>query len=316
MQISQFLQDGKSSVGTEFATFEDFQNQLELYENQEFCVFSISSSHKLQRNEILPNNLGNLRDRLKYEQVRYQCLFYGSPRAKKETNAESDAESDAESEAESVQNEAEDDTENDENASVGQNAQRISKRRQTKSNRQNCESYFFVRHHEHNGVHSLRIVRINENHNHQRSETLFKTLPKQRRKTLKEAEPYLKHVLLCKPSLQLVQADVTNSSENKGVVTRQDLKNYKNRKLNKFIGEDDLEKMISLLVEIWSRRDQIHIGHEDRIFLDNLSKKKQVFTRLIPIKFRDISSQYLFTKWRFFSYDYKTSIVHFNSKTC
>lgn len=110
---------------------------------------------------------------------------------------------------------------------------------------------------------------MNTEHDHQRSETLFKTLPKQRRRTIKEAEPYLKHVLSVKPNLQLVQTDEAASTG--GVVKRQDLTNYKNRKLlgSGPLDEDDLTKMVNAMKKV--------VGATIKVFHNNDGELEVVY---------------------------------------
>lgn len=253
------------AIGTEFASFSDFEKSLNLYEKKEFCVYSVSSSKLLHADE---NVNSEICEKLKYKYVRYQCLFYGTPREKKAAN-ENDENRENDSDIENA-------LDSDGNEQNEHRVQKLTKRRQSKSYRQKCTSYFTVRHNEQDGTHKLSIVAMNEIHDHARSETLFKSLPKQRRQTIKEAEPYLKHVMGVKPNLQLVQADITNTSENHGIVKRQDLYNFKNRQLNTLMGEDDLSKMINEMQKV--------VGSTVKVFHNEENELEAVYFQDIYMK--------------------------------
>lgn len=219
-------------VGSQFESFADFEERLQAYEKQENAVFSVSTGNFLKTGR---NVTEEVRERLKYKFRRYECLFYGKPRGKNRNNNnevnDEQPGANAVDGADGVDGAAA--VAVNDNAQGEQNPPRVIKKRQSKSYRQNCTSYFVVRYHKNNGAPILRITAMNENHEqHQRSKTLFKMLPKQRRATLNEAVPYLRHVMAVKPSLQLVQAHITSNSSNHGVVKRADLYNYRNRKLN------------------------------------------------------------------------------------
>lgn len=195
-------------VGTEFGSFSEFEDELTKYEESVKSVFSVSSSRRLK---VGPNLTEEDCEKLKYEFIRYECLFYGQPRKTLRDDEE--------------------------------------RQRQTKSYRSGCKSYFTVGIHQNGNTSVLRIRNISGNHNHERNDTIFKSLPKRRRLTIKEAAPYLKHVMNVKPNMQLVQADITNTSANHGVVKRADLYNFKYKNQH-WIGDSDLEKMFNEMKNI------------------------------------------------------------------
>lgn len=103
------------------------------------------------------------------------------------------------------------------------------RKRQTKTYRQGCSARFTISSKIKNGEYILSINSLVEEHDHQRSDGLFKVLPKQRQATLKKAEPFLKNVLPIKPNMMLLQNQICTNDADSGVVKRRDIYNLRNK---------------------------------------------------------------------------------------
>lgn len=193
-------------VGTVFQSHEEFRFQLDRFEKQIKCNFSISSSKKLvASNAVSAENV----DIFKYKYARFICKFGEKPR----------------------------DT-------IGTNV----RKRQTKSYKQRCPAYFSIGFKKVNNVNVLQIAIFNGEHSHALSDEFFKTLPKQRRQTIDEATPFLKHIVNVKPNYQLVQNEVRNTIG--GLVKRRDLYNFKAKHVDTANEPDELQTMIQEMQSI------------------------------------------------------------------
>lgn len=119
------------------------------------------------------------------------------------------------------------------------------RKRQTKTFRQGCSSRFSISSKLRNGEYILRINSLIEEHDHPRSEKLFKVLPKQRRATLEKVQPYLEKVFPVKPNMMLVQNQICTNDADGGIVKRRDLYNLRSKMKESLIGNNDLEKMVN-----------------------------------------------------------------------
>lgn len=128
------------------------------------------------------------------------------------------------------------------------------RKRQSKTYRQACPANFTIGSAKRHGELILRIIQLNEQHNHETSDTLFKALPKQRRETIHAAEPYLQQVIPLKPNMQLLQNQISVNDSDKGSVKRQDLYNLRRRMNETPIDANDLEKMIDEMKSVDGKR--------------------------------------------------------------
>lgn len=116
------------------------------------------------------------------------------------------------------------------------------RKRKTTSYKQGCPSFFRLNFKQSNDESYLYISAFVGGHNHLRSASLYKTLPKQRRKTIDESSDFLSRVVNIEPNIQLLQKEVASSSSNHGVVKRSDLRNYKSKLQSESFPKESLPK--------------------------------------------------------------------------
>lgn len=95
----------------------------------------------------------------------------------------------------------------------------------------------------------LQVHAFTPNHNHDLTEKLYRAMPKQRRKVLSNAKPFLDRVMNIKPDYKLLQYDLSMESDGKGVVKRRDLYNY-NAKIKNSFGATEMEQIVNELLSI------------------------------------------------------------------
>lgn len=95
----------------------------------------------------------------------------------------------------------------------------------------------------------FRLITVNNEHNHPHTEAQFKGLPKQRRKTIDEASPYLKQVMNVQPNYMLLQNEVRKNSSTQGIIKRGDLRNFKAKHQSATAGITDLEQLVGELTK-------------------------------------------------------------------
>lgn len=178
------------SVGTVFGSYIEFQLRLAAYEKQEKANFRIDTSCLLKvKEEILEEKRITEHEVLNFH-YKYAKFMCKFGGSARQTTAQ--------------------------------------RQRNTSTFRQECKASFSIGFRKNQNGTRL-VTKVANEHNHVRSADSFKVMPKQRRQTIDEASPYLKHVINVKPNFQLLQNDVPTSSKEKGVVKRWDLHNYTKR---------------------------------------------------------------------------------------
>lgn len=95
----------------------------------------------------------------------------------------------------------------------------------------------------------LEVHSFTPNHNHELNEKLYHAMPKQRRKVLANAKPFLDRVMNTKPDYKLLQHDLSIEGEGTGIVKRRDLYNY-NAKIKDSFGTTEMEQIVNELLSI------------------------------------------------------------------
>lgn len=216
-------------TGTFFQSVDEFRDRLSQCEKQENCNFLVDSSKLLKVGGDISDDV--LKN-INYKSACFKCKYAGKPRANQVTDDE---------------------------------RQRIN----TKSYKQDCESFFTISHKVINGQHRLQILKLNENHAHLRSENLFKSMPKQRRHTIESLAEYLKKVVDVRPSIQLLQQQISTKTD---VVKRKDIYNFRAKQTrlqhNVTIDLSDLEKVVAEMQTV--QGSAVKILHNDNNELDGL----------------------------------------------
>lgn len=145
------------------------------------------------------------------------------------------------------------------------NTNPVNAKRQSKSYRDNCKAFFSVGLKTNNGVPVLRILNLNEQHSHERNETLFKAMPKQRRHTIDGAAPFLKQVANVKPNNLLLQTELVTSNANNQPVKRSDVKNALVKMRNTPENTNDLVKMVNAMQKIEGAIVKVVTNHQNEL---------------------------------------------------
>lgn len=155
------------------------------------------------------------------------------------------------------------------------NVNPANEKRQSKSYRDECKSFFSVGLKQKDGDFILRIINLIENHNHGRNSTLFKSMPKQRRNTISGSAPFLAQVANVKPNTLLLQNELTHSSENNQPVKRSDVKNALAKIRKKPDDTNDLVSMVNAMKKIQGAVVKVYHNSQNELeyFQDRLMKQ-------------------------------------------
>lgn len=122
--------------------------------------------------------------------------------------------------------------------------------RVTKTYKQQCPSYISVRQKSRNNVRVLEIANMVEEHNHPLNEELFRHMPKQRIKLIKENEKDLEKYFSTKSNYAAIQNKINIESEGQ-IVTRRDLYNAKVKfDQMKYGHENELVQLVQQMANI------------------------------------------------------------------
>lgn len=158
------------------------------------------------------------------------------------------------------------------------NHQKTTEQRKTQTFTCNCPYFINIRQKKRNGVLVLEITDMDDSHNHDLSESLFKHMPKQRKAVINDQFEYIENVLKTKPNYRALHKQINNNNSSNGVVVLKDLYNAKAKVEAK---EDRHENDLVQLVEEMMRIDDAVVkvitnaqNELDSIFFQDARMKK------------------------------------------
>lgn len=122
-------------------------------------------------------------------------------------------------------------------------------RHNTQTYKQGCNARFAIGLKKMDGVYALQLKHIEQNHNHERADDLYRRMPKQRNLAIQDSRQFLQRVANVKADTKLLQFEVSKSNTEKYQVKRKDINNF-NAKNKQAVGITDLEKVDGAAVKI------------------------------------------------------------------
>lgn len=148
--------------------------------------------------------------------------------------------------------------------------------RQTKTYKQNCESFVYATQIERDGGVMLEIKSMSQVHNHERSVDLFRHMTKQRKSAVEANKDHLKNVLAVKANTRAVQKQVNDISAEIGVITTKDIHNFKASLKEAPAHSNDLVRLVDAMIQVENATVKvIKDGNElDCVFFQDARMKK------------------------------------------
>lgn len=125
--------------------------------------------------------------------------------------------------------------------------QKTTTKRKTKTYTEGCKSYINVSKVKVNDQFVLRITGFQPEHNHERTEQLFRQMPKQRKAAINAKSEHIQNVLAVKANMRAVQKQVNDP--NTGAILLKDLHNFK-AQMKKNHHQNDLVNLVHEMCQI------------------------------------------------------------------
>lgn len=139
---------------------------------------------------------------------------------------------------------------------------KVTNERQTSSYKQGCGSFIYVAQRSQDGVSLLQIIANSEEHNHSRSENLFKHIVNQRKAVFQQKREYLENTVAIKPNLRALQKQVTDGSD--GVVYLKDLHNCRDS-MKESLHQNDLVMLVNEMMQIENATVKVFYDNNDEL---------------------------------------------------